>query len=37
MKGILVVRETLTVFGSLGRDIDTICSLGGDFDNEIVV
>jgi hypothetical protein len=27
----------LTIFGSLGGDIDTIGSLGGDIDNEVVV
>jgi hypothetical protein len=27
----------LTVFGSLGGDIDIIGSLGGDIDNEVVV
>jgi hypothetical protein len=37
MKGIFVIRGTLTVFGSLGGDIDTIGSLGGDIDNEVVV
>jgi hypothetical protein len=29
MKDIFVIRGTLTVFGSLGGDIDTIGSLGG--------
>jgi hypothetical protein len=29
MKGIFVVRVTLTFFGSLRREIDTIDSLGG--------
>jgi hypothetical protein len=29
MKDIFVIRGTLTVFGSLGRNIDTIGSLGG--------
>jgi hypothetical protein len=29
MKGIFVIRRTLTVFGSLWGDIDTIGSLGG--------
>jgi hypothetical protein len=37
MKGIFVIRGTLTIFGSLGGDIDTIGSLGGDIDNEVVV
>jgi hypothetical protein len=29
MNDIFVIRRTLTFFGSLGRDIDTIDSLGG--------
>jgi hypothetical protein len=29
MKGIFVILRTLTFFGSLGGDIDTIGSLGG--------
>jgi hypothetical protein len=29
MKGIFVIRGTLTVFDNLGGDIDTIGSLGG--------
>jgi hypothetical protein len=34
MKGILVIKETLTFFGSLGRDIDTIGSLWGTLTTE---
>jgi hypothetical protein len=36
MKGIFVIRGSLTVFGSLRGDIDTIGSLG-DIKNEVVV
>jgi hypothetical protein len=36
MKGIFVIKRTLTVFCSLWGDIDTIDSLG-DIDNEVVV
>jgi hypothetical protein len=37
MNGIFVIRGTLTFFDSLGGDIDTISSLGGYIDNEVVV
>jgi hypothetical protein len=38
MKGIFVIRGTLTFFGNLDEDIDTIGSFGvGDINNEVVV